>query len=113
MFPIRVKGRYGYSLNPSFEGLFLESMMIEEKGFPPAVIDAIACRALGATTGPFTVVDLAGGNLVTSESLGFYHQKIMPWFHSPPDLEERAASGATWRDAAKGETVSYSNQMYE
>jgi enoyl-CoA hydratase / 3-hydroxyacyl-CoA dehydrogenase len=111
--PIRVRGRYGYAVNPIFEGLFLQSMLFEEKGFPPAVIDAIACRVLGATAGPFAVVDLAGGNLVTSESLGVYHEKIMPWFHSAPALEERAITGEMWRDAARGETVSYSDQMYE
>lgn len=111
--PIRVKNRYGYAVNPVFEGLFLAAMLIEQKGVAPPVIDAVACRAFGATAGPFTVVNLAGGNLITRESLGVYHEKIMPWFHSPPTLEEKAATGAPWRTADKGETVSYSNQMYE
>src|SRR6185295_15297100 len=87
--PIRVKGRYGYAINPVFEGLFLAAMLIEQKGSSPAIIDAIACRAFGATAGPFTVVNLAGGNLITRESLGVYHEKIMPWFHSPQTLEEK------------------------
>src|SRR5437868_5001764 len=30
--PIRVKGRYGYAINPVFEGLFLAAMLIEQKG---------------------------------------------------------------------------------
>src|SRR6185295_1303931 len=111
--PIRVRGRYGYAVNPIFEGLFLQAMLIEEKGFPPAVIDAIACRAFGATAGPFTVVNLAGGNLITRESLTAYRETIMPWFHSPPSLDEQAAPGKGWRGADKGDTVSYSNQMYE
>ncbi|HZE96542.1 MAG TPA: 3-hydroxyacyl-CoA dehydrogenase/enoyl-CoA hydratase family protein [Planctomycetota bacterium] len=111
--PIRVKGRYGYAVNPIFEGLFLAAMLVEQKGFSPAIIDAIVCRAFGATAGPFTVVNMAGGNLITRESLDVYHEKIMPWFHSPPTLEEKAASGARWRTADRGETVSYSNQMYE
>jgi len=111
--PIRVKGRYGYAVNPIFEGLFLAAMLIEQKGFSPAILDAICCRAFGATAGPFTVVNLAGGTLVTRESLGVYHEKIMPWFHSPPNLEEKAETGARWRTADRGETVSYSNQMYE
>ena len=111
--PIRARGRYGYAINPIFEGLFLQAMLIEEKGFSPAVIDAIACRAFGATAGPFTVENLAGGNLVTSESLGRYHEAIMAWFHAPPALEEKAATGKAWRTADKGDTVSYSNAMYE
>jgi enoyl-CoA hydratase/3-hydroxyacyl-CoA dehydrogenase len=111
--PIRVQGRYGYAVNPIFEGLFLAAMLIEEKGFSPAIIDAIACRAFGSTAGPFTVVNMAGGNLITRESLGVYQKKIMPWFRSPATLEDKAATGAPWRTADKGETVSYSNMMYE
>jgi enoyl-CoA hydratase/3-hydroxyacyl-CoA dehydrogenase len=109
--PIRVQGRYGYAVNPIFEGLFLQALLIEEKGVTPAVIDAIACRAFGAHAGPFTVVNLAGGNLVTRESLGVYHDLVMPWFHSPPSLDEQAGKG--WRTADRGDTVSYSNQMYD
>lgn len=111
--PIRVKDRYGYAINPVFEGLFLSAILLEQKGYSPAVIDTVACRALGATAGPFTVVNLAGGSLITRESLGAYHEKIMPWFHSPPTLDEKAATGAPWRTADKGETASYSNAMYE
>jgi enoyl-CoA hydratase/3-hydroxyacyl-CoA dehydrogenase len=111
--PVKVSGRYGYAVNPIFQGLFLAAMLLEQKGQSPAVIDAVVCRAFGATAGPFTVVNLAGGNLITRESLGIYHDKIMPWFHSPPTLEEKAATGARWRTADRGETVSYSNQMYE
>lgn len=111
--PIRVKGRYGYAVNPIFEGLFLAAMLIEQKGYSPAILDAICCRVFNATAGPFTIVNMAGGNLITRESLGAYHEKIMPWFHSPQNLEEKALTGARWRTADRGETVNYSNQMYE
>jgi enoyl-CoA hydratase/3-hydroxyacyl-CoA dehydrogenase len=111
--PIRVKGRYGYAVNPIFEGIFLAAMLIEEKGYSPAVIDAIACRAFGSTAGPFTVVNLAGGNLTTRESLAAYHEKIMPWFQPPAALDESAAAEIPWRTADRGDTVSYSTQMYE
>ena len=107
--PIRVKGRYGYAVNPIFEGLFLQALLTTEKGFSPAVVDAIACRAFGATAGPFTVLALAGGNLTSRESLGVYHERIMPWFEAPASLED----GMAWRDAHKGDTVCYSDQMYE
>jgi len=111
--PIKVTSRYGYAVNPIFQGLFLASMLLEQKGHSPAVIDAVACRALGATAGPFTVVNLAGGNLITRDSLDAYHEKIMPWFHSPPGLEDKATDGSRWRTTDRGETVSYSNQMYD
>jgi enoyl-CoA hydratase / 3-hydroxyacyl-CoA dehydrogenase len=111
--PIRSKPRYGFAVNPVFEGLFLASMLIEEKGHTPAVIDAIACRTFGSTVGPFAVVNLAGGNLITRESLGVYHDQIMPWFRSPQALEEAAATGVPWRTADRGDTVSYSKGIYE
>jgi enoyl-CoA hydratase/3-hydroxyacyl-CoA dehydrogenase len=111
--PIEVKGRYGYAVNPIFEGLFLASMLFEEKGYSPAIIDAVVCRAFGATAGPFTIVNLAGGSLSTRESLGVYHEKIMPWFRSPETLEEKTATGQPWAAADRGETVNYSNVMYE
>ncbi|HLY08614.1 MAG TPA: 3-hydroxyacyl-CoA dehydrogenase/enoyl-CoA hydratase family protein [Planctomycetota bacterium] len=111
--PVEVKGRYGYAVNPIFEGLFLASLLFEEKGYSAAIIDAIVCRAFGATAGPFSVVNLAGGNLSTRESLGVYHEKIMPWFASPANLEEKASTGGRWRAFDKGDTVNYSNQMYD
>jgi enoyl-CoA hydratase/3-hydroxyacyl-CoA dehydrogenase len=111
--PIRARSRYGYAVNPIFEGLFLAAMLIEEKGYSPAVIDAIACRAFGATAGPFTVVNLAGGNLITKASLAVYGERIMPWFRPPVALDEMEAADLPWRTADRGDTVSYSNQMYD
>ena len=111
--PIRSRGRYGYAVNPIFEGIFLAAMLIQEKGYSPAVIDAIACRAFGASAGPFTVVNLAGGNLVTPGSLAVYHERIMPWFRPPATLDEMAGAELPWRTADRGDTVSYSTQMYE
>jgi enoyl-CoA hydratase/3-hydroxyacyl-CoA dehydrogenase len=111
--PIRSKPRYGFAVNPVFEGIFLAAMLIEEKGHTPAVIDAIACRTFGATAGPYAVVNLAGGNLITRESMGVYHEKIMPWFRSPQALEDAAATGIPWRTADRGDTVSYSKGIYE
>lgn len=111
--PIRVRERYGYAINPIFEGIVLAALLIEETGFSPAVIDAIACRAFRATAGPFTVTNLAGGQLVTRESLTEYREKIMPWFHVPASLEARGTAGTPWRTSDRGDTVSYSNLMYQ
>jgi enoyl-CoA hydratase/3-hydroxyacyl-CoA dehydrogenase len=111
--PIRSRGRFGYAVNPVFEGLFLAALLLEEKGYPPAVIDAVACRALGLTAGPFTVLNQSGGSGAVRDALPRYGRDVMPWFRSPPALEEHVAAGARWRTADRGETVSYSNAMFD
>jgi enoyl-CoA hydratase/3-hydroxyacyl-CoA dehydrogenase len=111
--PVRARGRYGYAVNPVFEGLFLAALLLEEKGFPPAVIDAAACRALGLTAGPFSVMNLSGGSPVAHEAYPRYARDLMPWFRSPASLEEHVSAGAKWRTADHGETVSYSNAMFD
>ncbi len=111
--PVRVKGRYGYAVNPVFEGIFLASLLLEERGLPSAVIDAVAARALGLTLGPFAVMNLTGGASITRAGLAEYHAKIMPWFRSPESLDAKVASGLRWRTADKGDTVSYSTAMFD
>jgi enoyl-CoA hydratase/3-hydroxyacyl-CoA dehydrogenase len=111
--PIRARGRFGYAINPVFEGLFLAALLLEEQGFPPAVIDAVACRALGLTAGPFTVLNQSGGSAAVRDALPRYGRDVTPWFRSTPSLDEHVASRQRWRTADKGETVSYSNAMAE
>ncbi len=109
--PVRVKGRYGYAVNPVFEGIFLASLLLEEQGFPSTVVDAVASRALGLTLGPFAVMNLTGGAPITQAGLAQYHAKIMPWFRTTESLDEKVASRQRWRTADKGDTVSYSAAM--
>ena len=111
--PVRVGGRYGYAVNPVFEGLVLAALRLEEKGFPPAVIDAVACRTLRLTAGPFTVLNQTGGTAVLRDAVAEYARRGLPGFEVLPALEEKASTGQRWRTADKGETVSYSNAMFE
>jgi enoyl-CoA hydratase/3-hydroxyacyl-CoA dehydrogenase len=111
--PIVAKSRYGYAINPVFEGVFLAAALLDEEGLPPAVIDAIACRALGMGAGPFTVMNLTGGNPITQAGLARYHDAIMPWFRSTPRLDEKVETKTYWESSDRGDTVSYSNAIYE
>jgi enoyl-CoA hydratase/3-hydroxyacyl-CoA dehydrogenase len=111
--PIQAKSRYGYAINPIFEGLFLAAALLDEEGLPPAVIDAIASRALGMGAGPFTIMNLTGGNPITQAGLAGYHDVIMPWFRSTARLDEKVATRELWESSDRGETVSYSNAIYE
>ncbi len=111
--PIRARGRWGYAINPVFEGLLLAAMLVEQNGLAPGIVDAITCRALKTTAGPFTLLNLTGGNSACRLGFEGYHEKVMPWFQVPPSLDERLATRTPWRTTDKGETVSYSNSMFE
>ncbi len=112
--PIRVKSRYGYALDPIFEGLFLAAALIVEEGLGTVKqIDAMVQRALGMGVGPFTAMNLTGGNPITQHGVTQMHEKIMPWFHSPDILERQIASGKWWATPGRGEDVSYSESTFE
>ncbi|MCA8959344.1 MAG: 3-hydroxyacyl-CoA dehydrogenase/enoyl-CoA hydratase family protein [Planctomycetes bacterium] len=104
--PIQVRSRYGYALDPVFEGQFLAAALLAQDGLGTTKeIDAVACRALGLTVGPFTAMNLTGGNPITHHGLQQYTSKIMPWYHSPKILSDRVASGEPWEVPARGEEV--------
>lgn len=111
--PVRVKSRFGYAVSPVFEGMAQAALLLEEEGFSAPVIDAIACRALGLTAGPFGVMNALGGPPVLRSALDDYGRVIMPWFKSPASLNEQAAAGLPFRTVDRGETASYSNAMFE
>ncbi len=112
--PIRVKSRYGYAVNPVFEGLFEATALVVEKGLATIKqADAIVQKALGMGVGPFTAHNLAGGNPLTQHGLNEYNQKIMPWYRSPKILDDQVRLGKPWETAARGETVDYSPEIYE
>ena len=111
--PVTVRSRFGYAVNPVFEGLVQAALLLEEAGFSPATIDAIACRTLGLTAGPFGVMNAIGGAPALQAALNQYGRSVMPWFRSPASLDDQVASRAPWRTADRGETASYSNAMFE
>jgi len=112
--PVQVRSRYGYAVDPVFEGLFQAAALIVEEGrASPPQVDAVAQRALGLGVGPFTAMNLTGGNPITQHGLGEMGRKIMPWFRSPAILDEAARSGRPWPAAGKGETIAVPPEVEE
>ena len=68
--PVRVASRFGFAVNPVFEGLFLAAALAVESGLGTVKeVDAAARRALGLGVGPFTAMNLTGGNPITNHAL--------------------------------------------
>jgi enoyl-CoA hydratase/3-hydroxyacyl-CoA dehydrogenase len=112
--PILVKGRFGFAVNPFFEGMFLATILAIEKGLATVKqADTVVQKTLGMGVGPCTGHNLTGGNPLTQHGLQQYTSIIMPWFRSPKILDDRVKSGIPWETAAKGETVEYSKEVYE
>jgi enoyl-CoA hydratase/3-hydroxyacyl-CoA dehydrogenase len=112
--PIKVKSRYGYAIDPIFEGIFLAGALLVEKGIATVEqMDAMAQRALGLGVGPFTAMNLTGGNPITQHGVSEMHEKIMPWFHSPVILDNQVALDKPWKTSWKHEDVHYNESVYE
>lgn len=112
--PIQVGSRYGYAIDPVFEGLFLAAALQAESGVASVKqVDVIAQKALGQGIGPFTAMNLTGGNPITAVGLDHYTSKIHKWFRTPASLKEKVETKAAWETAGKGETVEYSEEQYK
>jgi len=112
--PIVVKSRFGFAINPFFEGNFLAGVLMAEKGLGTVKqIDTIIQKTLGMGVGPFTGHNLTGGNPLTQHGLSIYTSIIMPWFRSPKLLDDYVKTGKSWETPARGETVEYSQDVYE
>ncbi len=110
--PIRVGSRYGYALDPVFEGLFLAAALMAERGVATTKqIDVVATRALGMTVGSFTAMNLTGGNPITAVGLDHYTSKINRWYRTPRILKERVASGEPWDVPKRGEVVDVGDEL--
>lgn len=104
--PIRVGSRYGYAIDPIFEGVFLAALLCVEEGLGSIKhVDSIAQKALGLGIGPFTAMNMTGGNPITHAGLQHYTTKIMPWFKSTALLDEIVARKGTWDVPARDEIL--------
>ena len=104
--PVQVKSRYGYALDPIFEGCFQAAALCVEDGLGTTrEVDFVATKALGQTVGPFTAMNLTGGNPLTNEGLSEYTTKIMPWFRSPDLMKKAVETGEAWEVPIRGEVV--------
>lgn len=112
--PILEKSRYGYAVDPIFEGVFEAAALTVQKGLATVKqADVIAAKTLKMGVGPFTAHNLAGGNPITQHGLNEMHTKIMPWYQSPKLLDEQVKAGKPWETAGKGEKVEYGPEIDE
>jgi enoyl-CoA hydratase/3-hydroxyacyl-CoA dehydrogenase len=112
--PIKVKSRFGYAIDPIFEGVFLASALLVEKGMGTVKqVDAMVQRALGLGVGPFTAMNLTGGNPLSQHGLNEMHGKFNSWFHSPRILDIQVESGKPWDAAGRGEEVKYNENSFK
>lgn len=108
--PIKVKSRYGYAIDPIFEGLLQTSARLVEKGVATTrEVDTVAQRpfpqGLGLGVGPFTAHNLTGGNPITAEGLEALHERVNAWFKPPASLLELNKAKKEWEVPARGETI--------
>jgi enoyl-CoA hydratase/3-hydroxyacyl-CoA dehydrogenase len=104
--PLRVKSRFGFAIDPVFEGMFLAAaLLVEENVATVKEVDAVACKVLGLGVGPFTAMNLTGGTALTVHGLKGYTKKIMAWFKVPSVVAKQVESGAPWPTAGKDEVV--------
>jgi enoyl-CoA hydratase/3-hydroxyacyl-CoA dehydrogenase len=102
--PVQIRSRYGYAVDPVFEGLFLAALRMVDDGIADSkTVDWVCRKALGLGVGPFTAMNLTGGNPITRVGLDHYTTKINSWFSCPDSLAARVESGEPWDVAGRGE----------
>ncbi|RLD22555.1 MAG: hypothetical protein DRI69_00805 [Bacteroidetes bacterium] len=109
--PIEVKSSYGYAIDPIFEGLCELAILCLEKGYGTVKeIDKMAQNTLRQGVGPFTALNLTGGNPITNHGLEEMRESHIKWFRSPKTLQEATAAGTKWDTAKRGEEVEVSDE---
>lgn len=112
--PIQVGSRYGYAIDPVFEGIFqAAALQVESDAGNVKQVDEIARKALGLGIGPFTAMNLTGGNPITAVGLDHYTSKIHKWFRTPASLKALNEKKANWETAGKGEKVEYTEEQFK
>ena len=104
--PIKVRSRYGYAIDPIFEGMFQACALLAEAGTGTTKqIDVVARETLRMGVGSFTAMNLAGGNPITAVGLDHYTTRINAWFRTPQSLKDKVASKAAWEVPGRDEKV--------
>lgn len=112
--PIEVGSSYGYAIDPIFEGLCELAILCLEKGYGTIKeIDKIAQTTLKQGVGPFTALNLTGGNPITNHGLEEMRETHIAWFRSPKTLQEATANKTLWDTAKRGEEVIVSPEKTE
>lgn len=107
--PVAIGSRYGYAVDPIFEGIFAAAALAVEEGLGTVrEVDYAAREALGQAVGPFTAMNLTGGNPITAHGLAEMTGAINAWYRVPKLLADKlAAEGPTgaWDVCARGESA--------
>ena len=104
--PIKVSSRYGYAMDPIFEGVFHAAcLIVEEKLGTVKQVDEVVRRALRQGVGPFTAMNLTGGNPLTHVGLQHYKDKLYPWFKPTKLMEAQIEGQKPWDGVQRGEKV--------
>jgi enoyl-CoA hydratase / 3-hydroxyacyl-CoA dehydrogenase len=104
--PVQIGSRYGYAIDPLFEGLLQTSALLLEAGVGTAKeIDTVAREVLGLGVGPFTAHNLTGGNPITAHGLELLHTKVCSWFKPPASLLEKVERDELWDTPKRGEEI--------
>ncbi|MGE0709356.1 MAG: 3-hydroxyacyl-CoA dehydrogenase/enoyl-CoA hydratase family protein [Planctomycetota bacterium] len=107
--PIQVGSRYGYAIDPLFEGLLQTAALLVEGGVATVKeVDTVARCALGLGIGPFTAHNLTGGNPITAHGLGVLHDEVCAWFQPPASLLAKVEAREDWEVPGRGEEVTVS-----
>jgi enoyl-CoA hydratase/3-hydroxyacyl-CoA dehydrogenase len=112
--PIKVKSRFGYAIDPIFEGIFIAAVLMVEKGMGTVKqMDAMVQKALGLGVGPFTAMNLTGGNPIVQHGAPELHEKVMPWFRSPDLLENQIQFGMPWETTFVPDEVPFNENVFQ
>jgi enoyl-CoA hydratase/3-hydroxyacyl-CoA dehydrogenase len=104
--PIKVGSRYGYAVDPVFEGLLLACIQCVDAGLGDTKqVDQIASKCLGLTVGPFTAHNLTGGNPISAHGLSEMNEILNKWFRVPERLKKMVETNANWEVPARGEVI--------
>ncbi|MDH5561356.1 MAG: 3-hydroxyacyl-CoA dehydrogenase family protein [Deltaproteobacteria bacterium] len=104
--PLYVKSSYGYAINPIFAGLCQIAFGCLEKGLGTVQqIDQSAKDILGLLIGPFTALNLSGGNLILEHGLLGLRDSLSEWFVPNQHLSEIVLNGELWKTSPRDQTV--------
>ncbi|MDP7035537.1 MAG: 3-hydroxyacyl-CoA dehydrogenase NAD-binding domain-containing protein [Planctomycetota bacterium] len=109
--PLQIGSRYGYAVDPIFEGIFQAALLAVEEGLGDhKQVDHVATQTLGLGVGPFTAMNLTGGTPLTFQGLQGYHEKIMPWYQPPRSMAQQIETGQPWPAAGRSEVIDIDDQ---
>jgi len=104
--PIHIGSRYGYAVDPVFEGLLEAAIQCVAAGYGDTKqVDTVASKYLGLRVGPFTAHTLAGGNPITAHGLDEMHIHLNKWFKAPDRLKKMVETGGAWDMPGRGEKI--------